>query len=121
VLERTREFGVMQAIGTRHGGIIAVVLAESFWIATVSVVFGLALGLGVNWYGSHNALLDMTRSVGESISLGGVVMGSTFKTRLSIPEGLAAARYVYVMALLVGLYPAWRVSRMRPVEALHAK
>jgi ABC-type lipoprotein release transport system permease subunit len=121
VLERTREFGVMQAIGTRPGGIIAVVLAESFWIATVSVVFGLALGLGVNWYGSHHDLLDMSKSVGESLNIGGVVMGSAFKTRLSIPEGLAAARYVYVMALLVGLYPAWRVSRMRPVDALHAK
>jgi ABC-type lipoprotein release transport system permease subunit len=121
VLERTREFGVMQALGTRPGGIISLILAESFWIATLSVVVGLAAGLSLTWYGSRTALFDMTKSVGESLSFGGVVMGSAFKTRFSITDGLAAARYVYVMALLVGLYPAFRVSRMRPVQALHSK
>jgi ABC-type lipoprotein release transport system permease subunit len=121
VLERTREFGVMQAVGTRPGGILSLVLAESFWIATISVVLGLALGLGINWYGEHHALLDASKAVGESIDMGGMVMGSAFKTRVSVSQGLAAARYVFVMALLVGLYPAWRVSRMRPVEALRAR
>jgi putative ABC transport system permease protein len=122
VLERTREFGVMQAVGTRPGGILSLVLAESFWIATLSVVFGLALGLTITWYGSQDrGLYDMSKSVGESISFGGVVMGSVLKTRFSWSDALAAAKYVYVMAVLVGLYPAWRVSRMRPVQALHAK
>jgi ABC-type lipoprotein release transport system permease subunit len=121
VLERTREFGVMQAVGTRPGGVISIVLAESFWIATLSVMVGLVVGLSLTWWGSRNSLFDMTKSVGESINFGGLVMGSAFKTRFSFSDGLAAARYVYVMALLVGLYPAWRVSRMRPVQALHAK
>jgi ABC-type lipoprotein release transport system permease subunit len=121
VLERTREFGVMQALGTRPSGVLSVVLAESFWIATISVVFGLTLGLSATWYGSHTPIIDMSKSVGESVTMGGLVLGSVFKTHFSISESLASARYVYVMALLVGLYPAWRVSRIRPVEALRAK
>ncbi len=121
VLERTREFGVMQAVGTRPSGILSLVLAESFWIATLSVALGLTLGLGLTWYGSHTALIDMTKTAGESVSFGGAVMGSAYKTRFSIADGLSAARYVYVMALFVGLYPAWRVSRMRPVDALRAR
>ena len=121
VLERTREFGVMQALGTRPGGIVGVVLAESFWIASFSVVLGLVLGLSITWYGSHGSLFDWSKSVGESLDLGGVVMSSAYRTRFSVLESLAAARYVYLMALLVGLYPAWRVSRMRPVDALRAK
>jgi ABC-type lipoprotein release transport system permease subunit len=121
VLERTREFGVLQAIGTRPGGVVSVVLAESFWIASISTALGLALGLSLTWYGQSHVMFDMTKAVGESFAIGGMTMSSAFKTRFSLTDGLSAARYVYVMALLVGLYPAWRISRMRPVDALHAK
>jgi len=103
-------------------GIAAAARFIAFWIATLSVVFGLALGLTITWYGSRDqGLYDMSKSVCESFSFGGVVMGSVLKTRFSLSDALAAAKYVYVMAVLVGLYPAWRVSRMRPVQALHAK
>ncbi len=121
VMERTREFGVMQALGTRPGGIIRLVLAESFWIATVSVAVGLTVGLAVTWYGSEAALMDFSKSIGESMDMGGAVLRSAFKTRFSPVDGLKAASLVYLMALGVGLYPAWRISRMRPVEALHSK
>ncbi|MFT3836757.1 MAG: ABC transporter permease [Myxococcaceae bacterium] len=121
VLERTREFGVMQALGTRPWGVISVVLAESFWIASISVVLGLTLGLSLTWYGQSHVMFDMSKAVGESFAMGGMTVKSAFKTRFSLADGVAAARYVYVMAILVGLYPAWRISRMRPVDALHAK
>jgi ABC-type lipoprotein release transport system permease subunit len=121
VLERTREFGVMQALGTRPAGVLAIVLAESFWIGSIAIVFGLALGLGLTWYGSTTSLLDYSKVMGEGMETGGVVMRSAFVTRFSPTQGAKAAAAVYVMALLVGLFPAWRVSRMRPVEALHAR
>jgi ABC-type lipoprotein release transport system permease subunit len=118
VLERTREFGVMMAVGTRPRRLVGLVLAESFWIATLGAAVGLALGLWLTWYGTGHAVLDMRRSVGEGMDLGGMTIRSVLHTRFSIPEGLKAATFVYLMALLVGLYPAWRVSRMRPADAL---
>jgi ABC-type lipoprotein release transport system permease subunit len=121
VLERTREFGVMQALGTRPAGILAMVLAESFWIGSIAIVFGLALGLGLTWYGSTTSILDYSKVMGEGLETGGVVMRSAFVTRFSPAQGAQAAAAVYAMALLVGLFPAWRVSRMHPVEALHAR
>lgn len=120
VLERTREFGVMQALGTRPGGVLRMVLAESFWIATLSVVLGLGVGLSFTWAGSRNALLDFSQQMGEGIEFGGTVIRAVFLTDFSPREALMPALYVYVMALLVALYPAWRVSRMRPVDALRA-
>jgi len=118
VLERTREFGVMMAVGTRPRRLVWLVLAESFWIATVSAAAGLALGLFLTWYGSEHAILDMSRRMGEGMDFAGVVVRSVLHTRFSVPLGLKAAAYVYAMALVVGLYPAWRVSRMRPADAL---
>lgn len=120
VLERTRELGVMQALGTRPGGIVRLVLAESFWIATLSVAFGLALGLTFTWVGSRRALLDFSQQMGEGVEFGGAVMRSAFLTEFSVRSALPPALYVYLMALVVALYPAWRVSRMRPVDALRA-
>ncbi len=120
VLERTREFGVMQALGTRPGGVVRVIVAEAFWIATLSVVLGAAVGIGVSWAGSRAALLDFSQQMGEGIELGGAVMRAAFLTEVTVRGVLVPALYVYVMALVVALYPAWRVSRMRPVDALRA-
>lgn len=120
VLERTREFGVMQALGTRPGGVVRLIVAESFWIATLSVVLGLAIGVGVSWAGSRTALLDFSQQMGEGIEFSGAVLSAVFHTELSVRGVLLPALYVYVMALVVALYPAWRVSRLRPVDALRA-
>jgi putative ABC transport system permease protein len=121
VLERTREFGIMQAIGTRPRRIVLLVLAESFWIATLSVILGLAIGVGVTWFGSKNTIMDFSKEMGEGIEFGGATIAAAFSTELSVRGALLPALYVYVMAILVALYPAWRVSRMTPVDALRAR
>jgi putative ABC transport system permease protein len=118
VMERTREFGVMMAVGTRPRRLVWQVLAESFWIATLSAALGLALGLAVTWYGSSHTVMDFTKKMGEGMDLGGLTMKSAFRTAFSVAMSFKAAAYVYAMALLVGLYPAWRVTRMRPADAL---
>jgi ABC-type lipoprotein release transport system permease subunit len=121
VLERTREFGIMQAIGTRPRRIVLLVLAESFWIATLSVILGLAVGVGITWFGSKSTIMDFSKEMGEGIEFGGATIAAAFSTELSVRGALQPALYVYVMAIVVALYPAWRVSRMAPVDALRAR
>jgi putative ABC transport system permease protein len=118
VLERTREFGVMRAVGTRPGRVVAQVLGESFWIATISGAAGLVAGLALTWYGSHHAL--MTIGGGEAIEYAGSVVRSGARTRFSIGSALTAASLVYVMALATALYPAWKVAKLPPAKALHS-
>jgi ABC-type antimicrobial peptide transport system permease subunit len=118
VLERTHELGVMQALGNRPASIRALILAEAFWVATLSVAVGLAVGLTLTEIGSHRALIDYSRSTGESIQYGGAVIRSAMRTRFSPVAGLRSAALVYAITLLIGLYPAWRVSRIRPADAL---
>ena len=116
VLERTREFGVLMALGTRPSRIIKVVLAESFWIATVSVIIGAALGSWLSWYFGHDGLHVVQGS--ESIQLEGTVISTLVKTRFIFADVFKATSLVYFMALVVGLYPASRITRLQPAEAL---
>jgi len=117
VLERTREFGVLMSVGTRPSKVVSLVLSESFWIATVSVLLGVALGGWLTWYFSHHAITLFAKS-GESMELGGAALSTQMYTRFDIGTVVRASLYVYVMALVVGLYPAFRVSRLTPAEAL---
>lgn len=117
VMERTREFGVMLAVGTRPRRLVSQVLAESFWIATVSVAVGLSLGLFITWWGQDHPLLTI-HGVGEAMDLGGTALKTEIYTRLSVPQALRAGAFVYLMALVVGLFPASRVARLHPSEAL---
>jgi ABC-type lipoprotein release transport system permease subunit len=116
VLERTREFGVLMALGTRPARIVKVVLAESFWIATVSVVAGAVLGGLLTWKFSSAGIQLQTG--GESFQLEGATISTLIKTRFSFTDIFKASSFVYVMALVVGLYPASRVTRLQPAEAL---
>jgi ABC-type antimicrobial peptide transport system permease subunit len=98
---------------------VAQVFAESFWIATVSGLLGLAAGLLLSWYGSHHALMDIGGANG-AIEYGGTMLRSAVKTRFSVSAALQAASLVYLMALGVALYPAWKVARLPPARALHS-
>lgn len=117
VLERTREFGVLMAVGTRPSQVVALVFAESFWIATVAVVVGGALGIAVCQYFSVNPLSIYSAS-GESIQLEGVNLLTAFKTRFVWRDVLLAAGFVYLVTLVVAIFPALRVARLVPATAL---
>ncbi|MFZ5446388.1 MAG: ABC transporter permease [Myxococcota bacterium] len=116
VLERTREFGVLMALGTRGSKVMRVVLAESFWIATVSVILGGALGAFLTWRLSIDGIRLAFSS--ESLQLEGATLATLLKTRFSVADVFKASSFVYLMALIVGLYPASRITRLLPAEAL---
>ena len=118
VLERTREFGVLMAIGTRPLHVVEQVLFEGVWIATVAVAVGLALGLAVNAYGEAYGLLDYTEGFGEVYETGGMAMSMEVRSVFSVWRGLETAALVWVLTVLVGVYPAWRVSKLQPADAL---
>ncbi len=115
VLERTREFGVLMSLGTRPSRIVRVVLAESFWIGTLSVLIGGAVGGLLSWYFSTHGI---SLGGGESLEMEGVTLSRMLRTRFSWADIAKAGSFVYLMALIVGLYPASRITRLQPAEAL---
>jgi ABC-type lipoprotein release transport system permease subunit len=117
VLERTREFGVLMSVGTRPGRVVSLVVAESFWVATLSVLVGGALGGLVTWYFSVHPL-TLFAGAGESWEIEGMSLTTSIRSRFALVDVLKASSFVYAMALIVGVYPAMRVARLPPAEAL---
>lgn len=119
VLERTREFGVMMAIGMSPGSLFKLVIVESFWLALI----GLAVGIIITapWYAYlHYVGLDFSGAIGNDYSAGGVLVDPIFRVRLYKESIIAILTVVFSLTLLSGIYPAWRAGRTPPVESLKA-
>lgn len=119
VLERTREFGVMMAVGMSPSTLFKLVLVESFWLALI----GLAVGIIITapWYAYlHYVGLDFSGAIGNDYSAGGVLVDPIFRIRLYKESIIAILSGVFSLTLLSGIYPAWRAGRTPPVESLKA-
>jgi ABC-type lipoprotein release transport system permease subunit len=101
VLERTREIGVLRALGWRRARVLRMILHESLVLGVIGGVCGIFMGLGLG------KLLGMVPGTYGSIDL-------TYAPQLFVQAIVVAM----VAGVVGGLYPAWRATRMRPVEAL---
>jgi len=101
VFERTREIGILRALGWKGRHVILLILAEA---AALGCVGGL-LGIAVGW-GALRVLSTLPQTAA-------VVSASV--SPLHLLESLVIA---IVSGLLAGAYPAWRGARLSPVEAL---
>ncbi len=97
VMERTREIGILKAIGGKSSDVLYLFLSEATITGVIGGVLGAALGF----------LLG--RLVGDYIGL---------PVSTSPALGLAVVGFAMVTAVLAGLYPAWRAASMNPVDAL---
>jgi ABC-type lipoprotein release transport system permease subunit len=119
VLERTREFGVMMAIGMTPGQLFRLVMTESFWLACFGLLLGALITAPWFWYLVEYGL-DFSATIGEDYSAGGVLIDPIMHIRL-FPESIVAILVgVFGLAMLSGIYPAWRAGRIPPVESLKA-
>lgn len=117
VLERTREFGVMMAVGMSPGVLFRLVMVESFWLAIVGLLLGVIITAPWYYYLYHTGI-DFSGAFGSDFSYGGVLVDPVFKARLFKESMMAILGGVFTLALLAGLYPAWRAGRVPPVESL---
>ena len=116
VYERTREIGILSAIGMKGRRIMSQYLTEATLLATAGVIGGLILGGLISAY---------VGSVGFSIpataAYSGVLMGERIYPALAASDAINLSIAAYVITLLASLYPAMLAARMEPVEALHAQ
>jgi len=117
VLERTREFGIMMAVGMAPGRLVRLVLTESIWIGLVGLIFGVMITIPCYVYMS-NIGIDFSGFYEEGSDVGGVLFDLVIKFRLYWESAVAILCGVFVLTIVAGLYPAFRSGRMPPVENL---
>ncbi len=108
LIERTREIGILKALGMKSRTVLTIFLGESVIIGLIGAVVGIISG----WI-----LANVTARILGSGVFGG---GGGFKiTPLLTPEVLVGALAFGVgISVIFALYPAWRASKLKPVDAL---
>lgn len=101
VLERTREIGVLRAVGWRPRQVLRMILGESLLLSLIGGLLGLGAGAGI------------TTLAAATPAMAGLTGGTVPPTL--IVQALVTA---LVLGAVGGVYPAWRASRLPPVEAL---
>ena len=110
VMERTREIGILKALGYRPKQIMGMFLAEAALTGLIGAFTGLGLGYALSFL--------MGGMLGGSVAGPGMQRGATIVPVFSGDLIIFALVFPVVLATVAGLYPAWRGSRMNPVVAL---
>lgn len=113
VFERTREIGVLAAMGMRGGRIMAMFFAESSLLAVGGIVMGVALGGLLAFYVQQNGFF-----IGD-FGINGILIGERIYTYLTLNDIVTLSVLALIITLLAALYPALVAANLEPVEALH--
>ncbi len=113
VFERTREIGILSAIGMKGRGIMAQFLAEAALLATGGVIAGLLIG------GAMVAYFTIYGIYIGDYGLTGVLFEDHIYAHLTLANTINLAVITYIITLIASVYPARLAARMEPVEALH--
>ena len=117
VLERTREFGVLLAIGTKPKQLTQIILLEALVLGVLSIGLGTLVGAALTWPAVEYGI-DFSSQMGEAMTSGGVVMSAQIFAAYNWPRMLVFAAGGLVLTLLAAVWPAWKVSKLSPVEAM---
>ncbi len=116
VFERTREMGVLAALGMKGRQIMAVFLLEGTMIGALGALIGCLLGVALlAWLMQVGIDISYTSGFGEISAL----MGKRIYPIIALPDVVSRGVTVIVIAAIASLYPAWQASRKQPAEALH--
>jgi len=103
VLERTREIGIMKAVGARNSDIMFIFLIESGLLGLVGGIIGVAVGLGIS----------------KSVQVLAAATGTTMiKASFNPFLILGALAFSFIIGSISGLMPARRAAMLKPVDAL---
>jgi putative ABC transport system permease protein len=104
VLERTKEIGVMKAIGAKNKDILYIFLIESGMLGLIGGIIGVILGIaivkGIEYYAVT------------------VLATSLLKAAIPLELVLGSLAFAFLAGSLSGIWPAWKATKIKPVDAL---
>ncbi|MBN2514919.1 MAG: ABC transporter permease [Deltaproteobacteria bacterium] len=116
IFERTREFGVMLAIGTTPGRLMKLLLLESTVMTLVGIIIGIIAGSLITWYFQvHGIVISGTSDIMSQFGI-----PERMYPQLSLRSIVIGPGVVLIITFMTALYPALKVRRFHPVEAMKA-
>lgn len=115
VLERTREFGIVLALGMTRGQMVRLVLTEATLLGLAGLLAGNLLGLAVTGYFATQGI-DLS-AFGSALRTMPGLEDVTYPL-LRLERSLMVSAIVFVTACLAALYPAAKAASLNPVEAI---
>ena len=113
VKERTHEFGIRKAIGAKPWSILKLIIIESVIITTFFGYIGMVLGVAANEY--------MDATIGHETIDTGLFKATMFlDPTVGLDVCIEATMVMIIAGTIAGLIPAYKASRIRPIEALRA-
>ena len=115
LIERTREIGILKALGMRSRTVLGIFLGESVIIGLIGAAIGIALGWAL-----ANIVATILGSGAITVGGGGGAGGGLMRITpvLTPAVFLGAFGFGIGVSVIFALYPAWRASKLKPVEAL---
>jgi len=120
VIERTRELGVIQALGLRPRGIVGLVLSEAALLGALGAAIGVGIGGMLILY-LRVVGIEFDVGDGEGLGFGGVIFPTRLYGGLSPAVIVQPLIGVSISALIAALLPALRAARLRPVDAIRGE
>ena len=115
ILERSREYAVLRALGTQPWTVFRLIVLETLFIGIASIVGGTVVGLAGNWYLSRNGI-----SLGDSAVEYGGMMFDRVLGAVTWQTIWAPAVVTLCTAILVSVAPALRAMRIQPATGMRA-
>ncbi len=117
LMERTREIGILKALGMKSRTVLMVFLSESVIIG----LLGAAIGIGSGWVLANIVAMVFIGDgtfMGNQASARAETVGMTITPMLTPTVLVGALAFGVGISVIFALYPAWRASKLKPVEAL---
>jgi lipoprotein-releasing system permease protein len=117
VVQKTREIGVLKALGATRGQVIWIFLSQSLVVGVIGVLLGLGLGMLALEY--RNEFLRFMRSAtGMELFPSSIYIFTELPALIVPGDIMTICGSALLICLLAGLIPAWTAGRLKPVEAL---
>lgn len=109
VMEKTKDIGILKAIGVTRTGIMSVFLLEGLYISVIGIITGAFSGLGLCYLQSKYELVKLPPDVYYIYSV---------PVQIKVPDTMIIIAAAFMLGLIATVYPSLHASSLNPVDAL---